>query len=173
MSGGIDIENNSIRCSTVRISCAGISELSEGRVVVTVPKEQIRRVILSHLTCTRKPFLQFFVGFVSVSIGLILGITSFLVDEGDPVPAPPGSFVVKIPLLTVGLWILMGFGFYLLMGIFRGIYILIVETDQGKQRICFDKTARIGEIMSFIEKARDEFGYEIKTPTLEEHTASS
>ncbi len=172
MSGGVAIENNSIRCSTVRISCAGISQLEEGRAVVTVPKEQIRRITLSHLTSTRHPFLQFFVGFVSVSAGLILGITSFLVDEGDPGPAPPGSFIIKIPLLTVGLWILMGFGFYLLMGIFRGKYILIVETEQGKQRICFDKTTRIGEIMSFIEQAK-EFGYEIKTPTLEEHAASS
>ncbi len=169
---GVAIENNSIRCSTVRISCTGVSQLEGGRVIATVPKDQIRKITLSHLTSTKRPFLQFFVGFVSVSVGLILGITSFLVDEGNSAPSQPGSFVIKIPLITIGMWMLMGLGLWLLVGIFRGKYILIVETDQGKQRICFDKTARIGEILCFIEKAEQEFGYEIGVPTLEEHASS-
>jgi hypothetical protein len=165
------IESNSIRCSTVRISCAGVSELERNRVVTTIPREQIRHITLSHLTSARWPFLQFFLGFVSVSVGLILGITSLLVDQGDAAPIDPGSFVIRVPVIIVGLWMLIGIGFWLLVGVFRGKYILLVETEQGERTISFDNTASIGEILRFIEKAKQEFGYEIKIPTGNEHAS--
>jgi hypothetical protein len=172
MSNFTAIESNSIRCSTVRISCAGVSELEGNRVVTAIPREQIRQITLSHLTSARWPFLQFFLGFVSVSVGLILGITSLLVDKGDAAPIDPGSFVIRVPVIIVGLWMLIGFGLWLLVGVFRGKYILLVETEQGEQTIYFDNTASIGEILRFIEKAREEFGYEIKIPAGNEYASS-
>jgi hypothetical protein len=172
MSSFTAIESNSIRCSTVRISCAGVSELQGTRIVTTIPKEQIRQITLSHLTSARWPFLQFFLGFVSVTVGLILGITSLLIDQGDAAPIDPGSFVIRVPVIIVALWMLIGFGLWLLVGVFRGKYILLVETEEGERTISFDNTASIGEILRFIEKAKQEFDYEIRIPAGNEHASS-
>ncbi len=149
----------------MRISGAGISEIEDGKIVASVPREQIRRIRLSHLTSTRHPFIRFLLGFSFVSVGLIFGIAAFFVHEEDPAITQTGSYAVEVPLVLIGLWLMVGLGLWLLAGVFRGKYILLVDTDAGTRRICFDKSTGIGEIQCFMEKAEQEFGYEIELPT--------
>ncbi len=161
----MEIGQNFISCSRVRLSNSAITEIEEGKIVAAVPREQIKRIRLSHLTSTRHPFVRFFLGFTFVSVGLIFGIAAFFVREEDPAITQTSSYTIEVPLVLVGLWLMVGVGLWLLVGVFKGKYILLVDTEAGTRRICFDKSTGIGEIQCFMEKAREEFGYEIEVPT--------
>ncbi len=169
----IDTNNNSLRCPKVEITGTNISELDGERPVLTIPREQIRHIKLCYDTRAKNPFCQYFLGFTLLSMGLLgLMVTFYAGLSGNLVAqAEPGSFV--IPIVPAALWLMTGVGFWLLRGIFKARYHLMIHSEEGISKIFFDKTADIGEIRLFIRKAQLKFGYRIDVSVLEEGHQSS
>ncbi len=148
-------------CSTVNISWSGISQLDGDAVVMTVPKEEIRRVTLAHDSRARRPFLQFFAGFILIVTGLVFLIAAFMIAEGGVYLIQLRSRTLGIPLLPIGLWSMVGIGLWLIIGVFRGRYNLLIDTRDGCRKIFFAESADIREIRDFVGRAVRELGYDI------------
>ncbi len=149
--------------STVHISASGISQLDGDAVVLNVPKEEIRRVTLAHDSRARRPFLQFFAGFILVATGLVFLIAAFLIAEGGVYVVQLKSLVLGVPVLPIGLWSLVGIGLWLIIGVFRGRYNLMIDTERGSRKIFFAESADIRDIRDFVGRAAREMGYTIDT----------
>ena len=148
-------------CSTVQISGSGVSQLDHGAIVATVPKEEIRKITLSYDPRSRHPFLQFLAGFVLIATGLILLVAEFIIAEGGVVLMQLKSIVLGIPVVPILLWAMVGFGAWLLIGVFRGRYNFRIRTDDGMRKIFFAESADVRDIRSFATRANDELGYAI------------
>ena len=144
-----------------------MSQMDGDRVVVTVPKEEIRGVRLSHDSQSRHPFLRFFAGFVLVTTGLILLTAAFIIAEGGVYLLHWQSYTLGIPVIPIVLWSMVAGGLWLLVGVFRGRYNLLLDTEKGCRKIFFAASADIREIKRFIERANEELGYDIDTSIME------
>jgi hypothetical protein len=150
-----------MRCSTVNISLSGISQLDGEAVVTAVPREEIRRITLAHDSRVRHPFLQFFAGFILIATGLVFLIAAFLIAEGGVYLVQLKSRTLGIPLLPIGLWSMVGIGLWLITGVFRGRYNLLIDTRDGCRKIFFAESADIREIRDFVGRAVRELGYDV------------
>ncbi len=150
-------------CSSISITAAGIGQRSEAADVVMVPREDIRAVSLSHKTRSRHPFLRFLAGFVLVVTGLIFLIAAFLLAEGGVVEIHLNIFSFSVPVIPILLWSLVGAGLWLILGVFRGCYTIMITTDAGTRTLSFPESAKIAEILRFIGRANRELGYSIDT----------
>jgi hypothetical protein len=148
-------------CSTVHIAASGISQEEGGRMVVAVPKEDIREVRLDHDSRSRHPFLQFFAGFILIATGSVFLIAAFLIAEGGIYRVQIQSLTFGVPLVPLGLWLMVGIGLWLVIGVFRGRYTLLIDTESGKRKIYFEESAKITDILPFIKRANQELGYQI------------
>lgn len=157
----IDLNNNSIRYAQVEISGSNIRGIEKGGALLTIRREEIRRIRLCYGTEAHNPFFQYFVGFILFFLGLLgLAVTFFaLAAGGGMAPVKPGEFV--IPLVPIALWLMTGIGFWLLLGIFRARYTLCIDTDSAVRGVVFAKTAKAMEIRQFLRRANLKFGYEI------------
>jgi len=150
-----------MRCSTVQISASDISQLEEGRIAVTVPREDIQRIALAYDSKARHPFLQFLVGFGLVITGLVLLIAAFIMVEVGAFFFQIASHTFSIPVVPIGLWLMVGAGLWLLIGVFRGRYNLLIDTERGCRKIFFGESTDIRDILRFIGRANQELGYDI------------
>jgi len=164
---GVDLHTIIMVCAAVKITESGICQVEGDKVVATVPKEEIRRVRLSHDSQSRHPFLRFFTGFALVTTGLILLIAAFIIAEGGVYLLQMQSYTLRIPISPIVLWLMVGVGLWLLVGVFRGRYNLLLDTEKGTRKIFFTASADIREIRCFIERANGELGYDIDTSIME------
>ena len=150
-----------MRCLTVQISGSGISQIEGDRIMATVPKKEVRRIKLSYDPESRHPFLRFLAGFGLVVAGLVLIIADFIIVEVGIIPLHIASHTFNIPVATIGLWLGIGAGLWLLIGVFRGKYNLLIDTGQGIRKILFAESTDIREIQRFVGRANQELGYSI------------
>ncbi len=148
-------------CSSVHISQSGISQMEGDAVVATVSRDEIRRVTLTHDSRARRPFLQFFAGFIMIATGLVFLTAAFLIAEGGVYVVQLKSLVFGVPVLPVALWAMVGIGLWLIIGVFRGRYNLLIDTAGGCRKIFFTESADIRDIRDFIGRAVREMGYDI------------
>ncbi len=146
---------------------SGISQLDGDAVVITVPRDEIRRVALAHDSRARHPFLQFFAGFILIATGLVFLIAAFLIAEGGVYLIQLKSRTFGIPLLPIGLWSMVGIGLWLIIGVFRGKYNLLIDTREGCRKIFFAESADIREIRDFVGRAVRDLGYTIDTSIMQ------
>jgi hypothetical protein len=150
-----------MKCSSITITASGISQHCDDSCMVTVPKDAIRSVKLGHDSRSRRPFLRFFVGFILVASGIVFLTAAFLIAEGGIVSMHLNSRVLGVPVLPVALWLLVGAGLWLIMGVFRGRYTMEITTEEGQKKFHFEESAKIVEINRFLQRANRELGYEI------------
>jgi hypothetical protein len=150
-----------MRCSTVQILGSGVSQIDGGRIAATVPKEEVRRIKLSYDPRSRHPFLRFLAGFGLIVAGLILIIADFIIVEVGIFRVHIASHTFSIPVATIGLWLGVCAGLWLLIGVFRGRYNLLINTRQGICKIFFAESTDIREIQHFVGRAKQELGYDI------------
>ncbi|HUJ18210.1 MAG TPA: hypothetical protein VL197_09500 [Nitrospirota bacterium] len=131
------------------------------KILVTVPKEEIRGVQLRHDSKSRHPFLRFLSGFVLVVTGLVLVIAAFIMAEGGVYLVKIRSLTLGIPIAPLVIWLMVGVGLWLLIGVFRGRYNLLINAQKGIRKIFFGESADIREIIRFIRRANQELGYQI------------
>ncbi len=96
-----------------------------------------------------------------VLTGLILLIGAFLLAEGGVYRLQMQSLTLGVPLLPLGLWSMVGAGLWLVMGVFRGHYLISIQTGQGTRKVFFEEKTDIRDIRSFIQRANREMGYDI------------
>jgi hypothetical protein len=164
---------NLIRCSKAEISADKVSEIDGKRIVFSIPRETIRQIKLGHDTDVKHPFCQYFLGFSLLSLGLIGLLVVFFVSSGKVSLTQNVSGDFVLPLIPISLWVITGAGFWLLAGIFRARYHLLIETEKETRQIFFEKATDVSEIRQFIRRARMDFGYCIDASVLDKEDTSS
>jgi hypothetical protein len=157
-----------MNCASVDISTSGISQLDGNRTINTISREGIVRIALSHDSCSRHPFLRFLVGFVMIATGIVLGIGAFLLDLGGIYLVKMESFTFGIPVAPLVIALLIWVGGWLLAGMLRGRYNLLIHTPSGVRKIFFTKSADIRDIRQFLRRAQTELGYEIDVSLMDQ-----
>ena len=147
--------------STVKITATGVSQLEDSTAVFTISKQDIRLAKLTYLAKSRHPFLQFLIGFGLLASGLVLIIMTFIIVEVGVVIINVWSYTLSIPVVPIALWLMVGTGLWLIIGVFRGRYNIMIQTDQGISNIFFGESANIIDILNFIRRANQELGYNI------------
>ncbi len=165
--------NGAIRCSRVEISETGISELDGEKVLATFRRDQIRRIQLCYATNAKYPFFQYFLGFTLLSFALIGLLVTFLGSAGGRLIIRPESVGFPLPIVPTLQWLMAGIGFWLLVGIFSGRYLFLIDTGNQTHKIFFEKSVDIDEIRQIIRKAQLKFGYAIDDSILQKKMLSS
>jgi hypothetical protein len=180
IGGKAATSRDSIRCAKVEISGTAITELDSDRVVIAIPRERIQQIKLLYDTRVKNPFCQFFFGYTLLLSGLI-GLIVFFVAasaggdlliqtaNGVEVIAEAGNLV--LPLIPITLWLMCGIGFWSLFGIFQYRYHFLIDSENRKHKIFFEKTIDIKEIKQFIRIAHLHFGCEIDVSAIEKMQA--
>jgi hypothetical protein len=153
-------------CSDVKISVSGLSQLKGNDIVSTVPKDDIVNITLCYDSRSTRPFLRFSAGFILIAVGLVFLTTAFLMAEGGVYNLELQVFTLGVPLIPIALWLLVGFGLWLILGVFPGRYNLLIKTRRGSRKIFFRQSADIREIRSFVGRAVGELGYTIDVSLL-------
>jgi hypothetical protein len=166
-------DHDAIRCPTFEISGTAISMLDGDRIVHIVPREEIRHIVLVYDTEVRNPFCRYFLGFVLLLLGLIGLIAVLLASAGGHPLLQPETGSSELAPIILALWVLMGIGLWLLMGIFRARYQLLIDTANGTRKVPFAKSMDLQQIRQFIRRAHMFFGYEIDISVLDKIRPSS
>ncbi len=148
-------------CSSVNISASGISQLNGDRIIAAVPREGIQRIILGHDSLARHPFFRFLVGFVLVASGIILAIGAFLLDLGGVYLVRMEQYTFGVPVAPLVIVLFIWVGGWLVIGVLRGRFNLLIHTPMGTRKIFFEAAADIRDIRRFLERAQRELGYEV------------
>lgn len=161
-------ESGDIRYSGVRISNSHICRLKdEATVLEKIPREHIKSIKVCFDTPCKNPFCQYFAGFILLFLGAVGMIVLLLASRGGAHEAGMETGNLRLPLLPVLMWVMAGSGLWLLIGVFRARYHLIIQTEDGTRKIFFEKAASRQGIRQFIRKGRLDFGYEIDDSTLD------
>jgi hypothetical protein len=166
------IDSNAIRCSGVAISGSCISELQGEEIIASVPRERIKSIRLCYDSGAKRPFLQFSIGFILVSLGLIFGVAAFIAAAAGAELVWIMTYGFEVSLALTILWIVTGIGLWLLMGVFQETYHFLIDTEKGTEKIRFDKSTDIREIHNFVRRAKLKFGYEIEESATENSVES-
>jgi hypothetical protein len=135
---------------TLKISAEGLSEISEGRSVVFLPKADIERIELIRGSGAERPGLQIGLG----SLLALLGLCGF------------------IPLLSGNLVLFryeIGFTFFGLIGVWmiwealRRRTFLLVLTRSDKRKLFLHGKVETKPLVEFLEAARTSFGFNIQS----------
>ncbi len=157
----------------MEFSDTAVREIGRKRTAIAIPRETIRKISLVYDTRARNPFLQFFLGFVLVTLGAIGLTVSFMTSLRGGLPITVVSGVVMFQPVPAALWLMLALGGWSLTGVFRAGYLLQIETDSGARKIFFQKSTSLQDIRQFIRKVNWTFGYEIDTSVLEKMQAPS
>ncbi len=150
-------------CASITISAEGISQETGAAGTVTIGREAIRSLQLSHAGRSRRPFFRFFAGFLLMAIGTIFLIAAFLMAEGGVVEMHFMALSFSVPVVPLVLWAMVGAGLWLVMGVFRGCYGITVRSDSGTRTFSFPESMALSEILRFIARANRDLGYAIDT----------
>ena len=142
---------SAIECCGIRCSEQNLSEIDTGKIMVTVPRQEVRRITLRHGTQAPHPVLQFVMGLALIGPGyfparhLVHWLRhggTFLSDE-----------LWIIPFVVAGVW--MAFSAFS-----RG-YFLEVELQQGSKRLAFDHEPAFTELEKFLGNVEKCYGLAI------------
>jgi hypothetical protein len=159
--------NSPITCSGVEFSGTMVREVIGKKVALVIPREQIRQIKLIYDTAAKYPFFQFLTGFILLGLGVLGIIVSFLTSLRGSLPVDVESGSVRLQLIPISLWLMVGVGLWSLIGVFKASYYLAVETENGVKKLSFEKSTDLRDIRLFIRKVNWSFGYDIDTSILE------
>ena len=141
----------------VRVSPAGIANMHGARTVLTISKQDLRRIRLEYGAPGERWWLELIIGLALLGVvGLqALNLLNWMFFGGRIYDV---CFVV--PLLCSGT------GGWLIWDAVRKQWYLAVETDQKVRKITFDETPKIAELSAFLQVA-NQLGYSIDLSPLE------
>ncbi len=87
--------------------------------------------------------------------------------EGGVFSLEMKSITLGVPVIPIVLWCMVGFGLWLILGVFRGRYNLLIKTNSGSRKIFFSQSADIREIKNFTVRAVNELGYQMDLSLLD------
>ena len=139
-------KNQRLSYLNIEISEKGLSEFSDGRRIVFVPKEQVRRIQIEFGSAAESPLIQGLAGLALIGLGCI-GLPMIINDIGT---------------LRWGLGFVVfgGLGVWLFHETFKKTHYLRVigHSDRDTRKLVFIGTFQEAEFSEFIKNAT-QFGY--------------
>ncbi len=145
-------DDNSISLGPVHITDTEISQISDGILMIKIPKSEITRIELKRTIAAERPFIQFAFGLLLTVPGFLSSrvLLAWLLYGGTLYADVTLIFLLLIP---VGLW----FAFTA----FRKRNLFHVYTHSDKRKILCDPTSTPEELRRFATEAEVQFGYSV------------
>lgn len=142
-------EPQPLACGGIQCDGKSLREIDSGRVMVLLPRADIRRIILRHGSPAQHPVIQVIAGFVLLAIGLFPAVHLLHWMRYGGMIILEGNLLFLFPVL--GIWFIYG-------GFIRRYY-LEVETPTGNKKLEFRGKPQLSEIRSFLSTMKSTFGY--------------
>jgi hypothetical protein len=141
----------------VRFSLEGMANMHGARTVLSISKQDLRRIRLEYGVPGERWWLELLIGLVLLGVVGLQGLSflSWLVFGGKMYDV---CFV--IPLICAGA------GGWLVWDAVRKQWYLAVETDQKVCKVSFDENPKIAELSAFLQGA-NQLGYSIDLSPLQ------
>lgn len=139
-----------------------ISEIDNDKVILSIPKEKIKNIILTHGCSVNRPFIQLVIAVVLLALGYFAGILPIknyinqLINNPD-IDRRPTFYTLFMALIWTPL------GIYLVADVFKRRYYLLIETATGRQKIVFKDNLSKEKLFNFINNIRDKYRYSIRS----------
>jgi hypothetical protein len=142
----------SLACAGIQCDGKSLREIDSGRVMVLLPRADIRRIILRHGSPAQHPVIQVIAGFVLLAIGLFpaLHLLHWMRYGGTIILEENLLFLFPV----LGIWFIYG-------GFVRR-HFLEVEIPIGNKKLQFQGKPQLREIRSFLKAAENRFGYKVE-----------
>lgn len=136
----------------VRFTQDMLVSMEQGRVMILIPRSEIRRVTLGYGSSALRPITQLVAGLVLATAALMTTAYLFWWVKHSAVLA----------LGVAGLLVMAVIGLSTALGTFRRRYFLLVDATSGPRKLVFDADARIGDILEHVSSAEKLLGYRIE-----------
>lgn len=138
----------------IGVSENGISEIQDGQKIVSIKKEDIRRIQFQKTIAEERPLILVLLGIVLMIPGILVSKVFFQwLRYGGTLQIEIGVTLLFILLMPVGLLLI----FFAL----RKKYLLLIDLDKGRRKIPFKGKLYKDEFNTFIENAK-KAGYDIQ-----------
>jgi hypothetical protein len=146
------------------VSKDGIYELDRKRVIVSIPKNEIKNIKLQFGSKAEKPFTQAFLSIILIGLGIKIGIIPLFKFVHDIIANPGLNNQTSSPYVAAfiflgSIWVPIGFAF--LIAVFQNRYFLLIDTIKGRRKIIFKEKIEKEKVDQFIEKINIKHGYSI------------
>lgn len=142
---------DAINYGGIQITADRLMETDGGRVMVLVPRDEVRNILLRYGFRSRHPIAQLVIGIV-LALTAVIPI-AHLIDWS----VNGGTFFEA----ELGLIVLAVIGVYLILDAPRRGYALEVTSTKGKYSLDFPKGSDAAQVRAVADAARQRFGYEI------------
>jgi len=148
---GVAHDQQPIEFAGVRFGLDDVSELEDGRVMVKVPKAQIRRIALREGFYSAHPVVQVIAGIVlsGIAVPPTWHLATWIVGGGTFVSIEAWL----IAFMFIGPWLVYD-------ALKRGRY-LQVETVAGRKKLILDRRADARALEEFLAAVEQRLGYSI------------
>ena len=112
-----------------------------------------------------RPVTQTIMGLFVIIVGVIFGALPLyrgLFGTSNHQSPGLGYYALKLFAFVA---VLVLFGVWLLLGVVRPKYYLLIKTFSGTKKIVFQDSNNIAGIRDYVAKAQTQFGYKIKVST--------
>jgi hypothetical protein len=151
-----------LKCSTVKISDAGISELDGASDLIFIPKDQIKSITLFYGCGVQRPIIQTLLSILLISVPTYLCIPPLFACLNTSEPCGGKLlFIFIMPLIFVF------FGIWMFIEVFKNNYYFKVKSENNIKKIVFKERPTEISLAQFINQARQYYGYIIESEVKE------
>ncbi len=149
-------EKMKIELQNITATEEGLYEYEEDKVLVFVPKNEIKKLSLGFGTATRWLMIARLLGVALICIGILFGVLPIIrtIISGANIGF---SFLKGYGLIS--LWII--FGYYLLRSGLRKQNVLILNTNKGIRKLAITGSVEKKSIEDFLNESSEKFRYPI------------
>ena len=136
-----------VTCCGIRLTQQNLSEIDSGRIMVTIAREDIRRVTLRHGIQASHPIIQLFAGIILSGLGYF-PIRHFVHWFQH------GGFYFDVEALIL---VPVVAGLFLVVGAFKKGYFLEVELPRANKRLSFERNPDPTELQNLIRLIEEHY----------------
>jgi len=144
-----------IELQNIAARADGLYEYEAGKVLVFIPKEEIKKLSFGLTTPVRLPALSVIAGFLLIAAGVVLGVaplTKAIISHSNNFPSLKGYALISLNIL---------FGAYFVQLGLRKKRCLILATDNGTKKLVFKAPIAEQKVAEFLNELTIRFEYPI------------
>jgi hypothetical protein len=160
-----------IKCSTVKITQKGISELDGNKEFIFIPRIKINSISLLYGCGVKRPLVQIILSLIFILVPVYFFIPTILEVLASMVADPIEPDLIEIDnrrsikQFSALLLAFIPIGIWELYDVIKKKYYLLITTDK-REKITFREKTTKAELKNFLEQAKENFGYEIEYSNL-------
>jgi len=145
------------KLQNIAATADGLYEYEAEKVLVFIPKEEIRKLRFGFESPVRLPILSIVIGVLLIAAGIIFGVVPLI----EAIASQAGNFLYLKGYALISLQILFG-TYFLSLGL-RKKFCLILDTPKGRKKLVFKEPVTEEKVLNFLNESAARFEYPVIT----------